>query len=174
VTDSSSGLSYPLLASPWEPGCPPALDTPVFSWSAGESALAGNAFIAGSATDWYGNACSGLLGQQFQYSNAGDLEATAMTLADALDVAYYADPPNYFAVQDSYGMQIGTQQAWAVTFLITYPDASSEDLAWTSESGAVVLVDRGGGQAPAVFYVSVPSNLGTSAVGALLSSLSLG
>jgi hypothetical protein len=37
----------------------------------------------------------------------------------------------------------------------------------------VVVVDRGTGQAPAVFYASVPSNLGTSDVAALVSSLRL-
>ncbi len=174
VTDSSSGLSYRLLSSPWRPGCPYALDTPMFSWSAGESAIAGPAFVAGSATDWYGNACSGLLQQQFQYSSAADLEPTATSLADALDLAYYSGLPHYLTVEGSSGMQVSGHQAWVVTFLLTYPAADSEGLAWTSEAGAVVLVDRGGGQAPAVFYVSVPSNLGTSAVGTLIGSLRLG
>jgi hypothetical protein len=174
VTDSSSGLSYRLLSSPWRPGCPYALDTPMFSWSAGESAIAGPAFVAGSATDWYGTACSAVLQQQFQYSSAADLEPTATSLADALDLAYYSGLPHYLTVEDSSAMQVSGHQAWVVTFLLTYPAASSEGLAWTSEAGAVVLVDRGGGQAPAVFYASVPSNLGTSAVSILVSSLRLG
>ena len=174
VTDSLSGLTYPLLSSPWRPGCPYALDTPMFTWSAGESAIAGPAFVAGSATDWYGNACSGLLQQQFQYADVADLEPTATSLADALDLAYYSGLPHYLTVEDSSGMQVSGHQAWMVTFLLTYPAADSEGLAWTSEAGAVVLVDRGAGQAPAVFYVSVPSNLGTAAVGTLVSSLRLG
>jgi hypothetical protein len=174
VTDSSSGLSYRLLSSPWRAGCPGVLDTPMFSWSAGESAIAGPAFVAGSATDWYGDACSGLLQQQFQYSSAADLEPTATSLADALDLAYYSGLPHYLTVVGSSGMQVSGHQAWAVTFLLTYPAADSEGLAWTSEAGAVVLVDRGTGQAPAVFYASVPSNLGTSAVSTLIGSLRLG
>jgi hypothetical protein len=36
-----------------------------------------------------------------------------------------------------------------------------------------VLVDRGTGQAPAVFYVSVPANLGVSSVAVLIGSLRL-
>jgi hypothetical protein len=174
VTDSSSGLSYRLLSSPWRPGCPDVLDTPMFSWSAGEGAIAGPAFVAGSATDWYGNACSGLLRQQFQYSTAADLEPTATSLADALDLAYYSGLPHYLTVEGSSEMRVSGHQAWAVTFLLTYPAADSEGLDWTSEAGAVVLVDRGAGQAPALFYVSVPSNLGTSAVGTLIGSLHLG
>ena len=174
VTDSSSGLSYRLLDSPWRPGCPDVMDTPMFSWSAGESAIAGPAFVAGAATDWYGNACSGLLQQQFQYSSVADLEPTATSLADALDLAYYSGLPHYLTIKGSSQMQVSGHQAWAVTFLLTYPAADSEGLAWTSEAGAVVLVDRGADQAPAVFYVSAPSNRGTSAVDVLLSGLSFG
>ena len=174
MTDSSSGLSYQLLSSPWQPGCPYAPDTPTFSWSAGESALAGQVVVAGSATDWYGGACSGPLQPQFGYSGVADLEPTAMDLAESLDLVYYAGLPHYQMLQDSSGMQVSGHPAWEVMFLMTYPDAASEGLAWTSEAGAVVVVDRGAGQAPAVFYVSVPSNLGTSAVGILISSLRLG
>jgi hypothetical protein len=36
-----------------------------------------------------------------------------------------------------------------------------------------VVADRGTGQSPAIFYVSVPSNLGTSDVSTLISSLRL-
>jgi len=174
VTDASSGLSYLLLSSPWRSGCPGVLDTAMFSWSAGESAIAGPAFVAGSTTDWYGDACSGPLQQEFQYSSPADLEPTATTLADALDLAYYSGLPHYLTVEDSSATQVSGHQAWMVTFLMTYPAASSEGLAWTSEAGAVVLIDRGAGQAPAVFYASVPSNLGTDAVGTLISSLRLG
>src|SRR5580692_229738 len=88
VADTSSGLSYVLLASPWRRGCPLQLNTPMFSWSAGENAVAGHATIDGTATEWYGNACSGLLGQQFAYSGTADLEPTAMGLVGALDPAY--------------------------------------------------------------------------------------
>jgi len=154
-------------------GLPYTLNTPMFSWSAGESAVAGRVFVAGSATDWYGNACSGQLQQQFQYSGAADLEATATSLADALDMAYYSGLRHYRTNEDSSAMQVSGHQAWEVTFLMTYPDAASQGLDWTSETGAVVVVARGAGQAPAVFYVSVPSDLGTSTVSILVRSLRL-
>ncbi len=173
MTDSSSGLSYQLLSSPWQPGCPGALNTPVFSWSAGESAVAGQASIYGSATDWYGIACSGPLQQQFQYSGVFDLEPTAMSLVDALDLAYYSSLPHYRTLEDSSETQVSGHPAWVVTFLMTYPDATSEGLAWTSESGAVVVMDRGASQVPAVFYASVPNDLGTTDLNTLISSLQL-
>ena len=69
-------------------------------------------------------------------------------------------------------MQVSGHPAWMVTFLMTYPDAAGEGLAWTSEAGAVVVVDRGAGRAPAVFYASVPEP-GPRDVAALVSSLRL-
>jgi hypothetical protein len=174
VTDTSSGLSYRLLASPWRSGCPATLNTPVFSWSAGENAVAGQVVIGGSAIDWHGNACSGLLQPQFAYSGPADLEPTAMSLADALDPAYYSGVRHDRIVQDSTAMQVSGHQAWLVTFDMTYPaDDASQGVTWSSELGAVVVVDRGAEQVPAVFYVSVPSSLGTGHVSLLIGSLRL-
>lgn len=173
VTDAASGLFYRLLPWPWSAGCPYQLNTPLFSWSAGERALAGEVTIAGNSTLWYGGACSGQFQQQFQYSGTADLEPAAMSLADELEVAYYSGLLHYSTIETSSAVQVSGHQAWVVTFLITYPGAASEGLAWRSEAGAVVLVDTGAGQAPAVFYVSVPSTLGIGNVGILISSLRL-
>ena len=173
VADRSSGLSYRLLSSPWRPGCPGVLDTPLFRWSAGENAVAGRVSIGGTVIDWHGNACSGTLQQQFAYSGPADLEAVTMGVADAVEPAYYSGLQHRRSIESSSAMQVSGHQAWMVTFLMTYPDAASEGLAWTSEAGAVVVVDRGAGRAPAVFYTSVPDDLGTSDVAALVSSLRL-
>jgi hypothetical protein len=173
VTDASSGLSYQLLSSPWRRGCPGILDTPMFRWTAGEHAVAGQVNLGGTVFDWHGNACSGPLRQQFAYSGPADLELVAIGVADAVNPAYYSGLVHEAAIDSSTSMLVSGHQAWLVTFLVTYPDAASERLAWTSEAGAVVVVDRGPGHAPAVFYVSVPSNLGTSDVATLVSSLQL-
>jgi hypothetical protein len=171
VVDTSDGLSYRLLSSPWRRGCPSVLDTPMFSWSAGERAVAGQVTVGGSTINWHGLACSGQLQQQFQYSGPADLEPTAMGLVGAIDPAYYSGLQHYRTLQASYPTQVSGHPAWVVRFLMTYPDAAGEGLAWTSEAGAVVVVDRGAGQAPAIFYVSVPSNLGTSNVSLFIGSL---
>jgi len=173
ITDASSGLSYQLLASPWRQGCLGILDTPMFSWTAGEHALAGQATIGGTVFDWHGNACSGQLQQQFAYAGPADLQPVTIGVADAVDPAYYSGLQHDRTVESSSAMQVSGHQAWMVTFLMTYPDAASDGLAWTSEAGAVVVVDRGAGQEPAVFYASVPNNLGTSGVATLISSLRL-
>ena len=173
VTDASSGLSYQLLSSPWRRGCPAVLNTPMFSWSAGENAVAGQVVIGGSPIDWHANACSGQLQPQFQYSGAADLEPTAMSLVGALDPAYYTGLVHGRIIEASSAMQVSEHQAWMVKFLMSYPDAAGEGLNWRTELGAVVVVDRGAGDAPAVFYVSMPANLGTANVTVLINSLRL-
>jgi hypothetical protein len=173
VADASSGLSYRLLSSPWQRGCPGVLDAPMFSWTAGEHAVAGRVNIGGAMFDWHGNACSGRLQQQFGYSGPADLQSVTMSVVNTVDPLYYAGLSHDRTIDSSAAMLVSGHQAWAVTFLMTYPDAASEGLAWTTEAGTVVVVDRGTGQAPAVFYASVPSNLGMSDVSTLVSSLRL-
>jgi hypothetical protein len=173
IFDASSGLSYSLMSAPWRKGCPSILNTPVFTWTAGEHAVAGQADIGGTMINWHGNACSGQLGQQFAYSSPADLEPVTMGVADAVDPAYYSGLQHYRTIETNSAMQVSGHQAWMVTFLMTYPDAGREDLAWTSEAGAVVVVDRGAGRAPAVFYVSVPNDLGNGTVDTLVDSLRL-
>ena len=171
VTDTASGLSYQRLSSPWRQGCPSDLNTPMFNWSAGENAVAGHVSIGGSVIDWHGLACSGQLQQQFAYAGAADLEPTAMSLVSALDPAYYGGVQHSRTIQDSSAMQVSGHLAWIVKFEMNYPAGASQGLTWSSELGAVVVVDLGGSQAPAVFYVSVPANLGTQNVTTLIDSL---
>jgi len=168
IADADSGLSYRLL-SRWQRGCSDSLNTPMFRWSAGEHAVAGTV----SGAPWYGNACSGLLQQQFQYYGAADLEPTAMSLAGAMDPAHYSGLQHYQILEGSSAIRVSGHQAWEVTFQMSYPDAVGQGLAFSNEAGAVVVVDRGAGQVPAVFYASVPSNLGTSDVKSLVHSLRL-
>jgi hypothetical protein len=171
VTDTASGLSYRRLSSPWRQSCPPNLITPMFNWSAGENTVAGHVNIDGSLVAWYGVACSGRLPQQFTYAGPADLEQTALSLAVALNRAYYSGIPHHSVIQDSTATQVSGHQAWMVEFMMHYPDGASQGLTWSTELGAVVVADSGPNQAPAVFYVSVPGNLGTLYAPALLFSL---
>jgi hypothetical protein len=171
VTDASSGLSYRLLGSPWRQGCPPNLNTPQFDWTAGENTVAGHVSIGGSVIDWHGLACSGQLQQQFPYGGPADLEPTAVSLLGALDPAYYAGVPHYRSTVASSAIQVSGHQAWKIEFAMYYPDGASQGLTWSSELAAVVVVDRGAGQFPAVFYVSVPASLGTQNLATFLGSL---
>jgi hypothetical protein len=173
VTDVTSDLSYRLLPSPWQSGCPSDLITPMFNWSAGENTVAGHVTIGGSVIDWHGVACSGELQPEFPYGGPADLEPTAMSLLDAIDPAYYAGVPHTRTIEENSATQVSGHQAWMVEFSMYYPDGASQGLTWSTELSAVVVVDRGATQAPAVFYVSVPANLGTLNVAALVLSLRL-
>ena len=97
-----------------------------------------------------------------------------MGLADALDPAYYSGVQHSRTIEASSAMQVSGHQAWIIKFLMSYPNGASQGVTWSSELGAVVVVDRGTSQAPAVFYVSVPANLGTQDVATLIDSLRLG
>ena len=171
VTDASSGLSFRMLGAPWRSGCPSDLNTPAFDWTAGENAVAGHVSIGGSVIDWHGLACSGQLQQQFPYGGPADLEQTAVGLVSALDPAYYAGVQHTRATEASSATQVSGHQAWKIEFAMNYTDGASQGLTWSTELGAVVVVDRGAGQFPAVFYVSVPASLGTQNVATFLSSL---
>jgi len=171
VTDASSGLSYRLLGSPWQQGCPSDLNTSQFDWTAGENTVAGHVGLGGSSIPWHGLACSGQLQQAFPYGGPADLEPTAMSLVGALDPAYYDGVQHYRSTVKSSAIQVSGHQAWMLEFAMNYPNGASQGLTWSSELGAVVVVDRGAGQFPAVFYVSVPANLGTLKVATFLLSL---
>ncbi len=96
-----------------------------------------------------------------------------MNLVGAFDSAYFSTLPHVRATQQNNPLQVSGHPAWIVEFQMTYPTAASQGLAWQTQLGAVVVVDRGTGQPPAVLYVTVPNNLGTANVGVILASMQL-
>ncbi len=173
VDDVTSGLAYRVLSSPWQAGCPSDLNTPAFDWTAGENTVAGHVSLSGSVIDWHGLACSGPLQRQFAYAGPADLEPAATSLLGALDPAYYAGVEHSRTTEKNAAIRVSGHQAWEIEFTMDYPNGASQGLTWSTELGAVVVVDRGPSQAPAVFYVSVPASLGIVNVGVLLDSLRL-
>ncbi|HEY7261659.1 MAG TPA: DUF2510 domain-containing protein [Trebonia sp.] len=171
LTDGQSGLSYAQLPSPWQPTCPASLSSSGFTWTAGESAIAGQ--VNGGQTTWYGAACSGPLPQQYGYNGVADLNNVATNLANQFNGSYYGALNHNFQPQVSQPVQVSGHAGWEVKFLITYNDPQGQGLAFGDELGAVVVVDNGSGVAPAVFYASIPGNLGENNVDTLLSSLQL-
>jgi hypothetical protein len=172
VTDAASGLSYAQFGTPWLAGCPTPLSNSTFTWTGGESAVAGTVG-SGVNSAWYASACSGPLGQQYPYTGVADLAQTANSLVSAFDPAYYNGLPHSRAITENNPMQVSGHAAWIVKFLMTFPTAASQGVPWQAELGAVVVADRGTGQAPAVLFVNVPDNLGLSSVDVVLQSLQL-
>jgi hypothetical protein len=173
VADVTSGLSYRMLSSPWQQGCPSDLSTPMFDWTAGENTVAGHVSIGGSVIDWHGLACSGPLQQQFAYTGPADLESATASLLGAIDPAFYAGVEHSRTAEIDKATRVSGHQAWEIEFTMDYPNGASQGLTWDTELGAVLVVDRGPTLAPAVFYVSVPAILGVPNVDVLIDSLGL-
>lgn len=167
ITDSAAGLSYASLPAPWEGNCPSVMSK-AFPWTAGEAALAGKVYGG-----WFGLACSGPLPQKYRYAGKADLESTTVNLVNAFQKPFYGPLMGQRTQLASMPVSISGNAGWEVKFLENYPDATSQGLAWTSETAAIVVVDVGVGKTPAVFYVSVPSNLKTTDVDFLVKSLQL-
>ena len=173
VSDVTSGLSYRMLSSPWQQGCPGDLNTPMFDWTAGENTVAGHVSIGGSVVDWHGLACSGPLQQQFGYAGPADLKSAAAALLGAIDPAFYAGVQHSRTTDIDKATRVSGHQAWEIEFTMNYPNGASQGLTWATELGAVVVADRGAAQPPAVFYVSVPATLGVPNVDVLIDSLTI-
>jgi hypothetical protein len=135
--------------------------------------------VVGSVLDhttqvpWYGLACSGVLPASYRYTGVTGLESTATSLVSAFDVPFYREIYHQVAPVASTRVSVSGNPGWEVRFLVTYPYAASHHLAWNSEEAAVIVIDRGAGTRPGVFYVSVPNSLPTTEVDALVGSLRL-
>jgi hypothetical protein len=169
VTDVTSGLTYDQLPSPFGPGCPASFSNQSFTWTAGESASAGQ--VNNGQTAWYGEACSGQLPPQYGYSGTADLQNVASALVSTFSGTYYAALPHTMSMTVNEPTAISGHPAWEIQFLMTY--TNTQGMAFTNELGSVVVADPQTGAAPAVFYVSVPGNLNEANVATLLSSLQL-
>jgi hypothetical protein len=170
LSDGQSGLSYSQLATPWQPICPSDLSS-AFSWTAGESATAGQ--INGGQTTWYGEACSGPLPAQYNYSGVPDLENTATNVAQTLENAYYNALNHTTQPELSQPITVSGHPGWEIEYLVNYTSAAAQGATWTTEEGAVVVTDTGTGNTPVVFFTSVPDNLGEANVASLVTSLQL-
>jgi hypothetical protein len=170
LSDGQSGLSYSQLATPWQAGCPSDLDS-AFSWTAGEAAVAGQ--INGGQTTWYGEACSGPLPAQYNYTGASDLENTATNVASTLGNAYYTALAHTSAPVLSQPVSVSGHPGWEIEYQLTYTNAAAQGATWTTEEGAVEVVDTGAGNTPVVFFASVPNTLGATTVNSLVASVQL-
>ncbi|MFB4286133.1 DUF2510 domain-containing protein [Nonomuraea sp. ATR24] len=170
VTDPIAGLSYEVPDGWTVPeassinGTNPAIQ----SWTSGVGKVAHEKFDGES--DWVGNIYAGELIERFPYAGAASLGTTAKLVM--ADFARYYDLPHESKIVADKAMKIGDRDAWVVQFEYDFTKVSEQkNFKWKKESGAVVLMDRGEGERPALVYISVPDNLGTDVVGDVLSSI---
>jgi len=171
LTDGQAGLSYAQLSAPWQgASCPSSLNNGAFPWTAGESAVAGQ--INGGSTTWYGEACSGLVPQQYGYTGTADLQNTTENLAQTFGNAYYGALNHNVNPEQDQPVQVSGHAGWELTYDVSYTNAGDQGATWSDEQAAVVVVDTGTDQ-PAVFFTSIPQNLDENNVTTLVSSLQL-
>ncbi|WP_433433291.1 DUF2510 domain-containing protein [Nonomuraea sp. CA-141351] len=171
ITDEQAGLSFQVPDS-WK--VPPSneingTDPTQQTWSSAVQATA-QAKYDGQG-DWVGNVYTGLLNELYPYSDASGMGDTAKAVFVDFSTQYYQLPHETKVVQDK-AMKIGDKDAWVLQFELDFSKVSAEKgYKWKKENGAVVLMDRGEGERPAIVYASVPDNLGTDVLGKVLGSL---
>ncbi|MGP3911026.1 DUF2510 domain-containing protein [Nonomuraea sp. 10N515B] len=170
ITDAQAGISYPVPEGWTVPAqLNPATPSPTQQlWSAGVQATSQENFV--DDEDWVGNVYSGLLNELYPYSGAAGMGDTAKAVF--VDFSRFYAPPHETKIVADKAMKIGDRDAWLLQFELDFTKVSEEKgYKWKKESGALVLMDRGSGERPALLYISVPDNLGTDVVGKVLSSL---
>ncbi|MFI7635619.1 DUF2510 domain-containing protein [Nonomuraea sp. NPDC049400] len=171
ITDAQAGLSFEVPAN-WK--VPPSneingTDPTQQTWSSGVQATSQEKYDGEG--DWVGNVYTGLLNELYPYTGASGLGETAKAVFVDFTTRYYQLPHETKVVQDK-AMKVGGKDAWVLQFELDFSKVSQEKgYKWKKENGAVVLIDRGEGERPAIVYASVPDNLGTDVLGKVLSSL---
>jgi hypothetical protein len=99
------------------------------------------------------------------------LQNVANSLAQNFGNEYYGALAHTIANQVNQPVQVSGHAGWEVTYQVTYTNAAAQGATWTEEEAAVVVIDTGTGNEPAVFFTSVPQNLDENNVSTLVSSL---
>ncbi|MEV0615271.1 DUF2510 domain-containing protein [Nonomuraea sp. NPDC050404] len=171
VTDSRAGVSFE-VPDEWtvpEPNTVNNGSPAEQQWSAAVKGMSHENYEGES--DWIGNVFTGELNELYPYSGAAGMEETAKAMFLQFSTNYYA-PAHESKIVEDKTMKIGDRDAYLLQFELDFTKISDEKgYKWKKENGAIVLMDRGDGQRPAVVYVSVPDNLGTDVVSKVLGSL---
>lgn len=171
ITDTQTGVSY---AAPEGWKVPPAervngTDPNTQQWGSAVEAISQEKYDGKS--NWIGNVYTGVLNEAFPYVGAASLGTTAAAVTASFSENYYQLQHQSKIVQNK-AIKIGDKNGWLVQFELDFSKVAKEkSYKWKKENAAVVLMDRGEGERPALVYISVPDNLGTDVVGKVLSSL---
>ncbi|WP_336206189.1 DUF2510 domain-containing protein [Nonomuraea sp. LPB2021202275-12-8] len=170
ITDSQAGLSYAVPRG-WqvpESNTINSNNPAQQQWSSGVQAMSHQNYEAES--DWVGNVYLGVLNELYPYSGASGMGDTAKAVF--VDFAKYYQIPHETKIVSDKAMKIGDKDAWVLQFELDFTEESKKKgYKWKKENGAIVLMDRGEGERPALAYASVPDNLGADLLSEVLSSL---
>ncbi|MQA85032.1 MAG: DUF2510 domain-containing protein [Streptosporangiales bacterium] len=155
INDPQAGLSYAKLGGDWaalQPGGEHGMD----DWTGGQYQVA-QADFQGSS-DYLATCTSAPLLPSIQYNGPDSLQATTTFLAKSIEGRYY---PAEHIREDaaSEARQVDGHQAWMVRYQLRFPQAEQNGWEFQGESVVIMVIDRGSGKDPAMFYFSLPDNL---------------
>lgn len=170
ITDGQAGISYAPPRGWTVPayGSVNGTDPARQRWSSAVQAVSHEKYDG--TDDWIGNVYTGSLHELYPYAGTQSLGTTAKLVFT--DFARFYQLSHETKVVADKATKVGDRDAWVFQFELDFSTVSKErDYKWKKENGAIVLMDRGEGERPAIVYVSVPDNLGTDVVDQVLGSL---
>jgi hypothetical protein len=151
VTDGQAGISYPQLGGTWRTEAVTSTSTlGKLGFDQGETAPVMANFQNGQP--YLASAYSGVSTD----ISTDPLETKAKTLLTALEPAAYPAHTRQDLASESH--PVGGHDGWLLKIRLTFPQAKSQHWNFRTETAAIVVVDRGNGQAPAEFYASIPDS----------------
>ncbi|MFE0145668.1 DUF2510 domain-containing protein [Nonomuraea sp. NPDC059007] len=170
ITDPQAGVSF---EAPEGWTVPPAdrvngTDPTQQRWSSAVEAVSHEKYNGES--NWIGNVYTGALNELYPYENGQSLQTAAGAVLASFSNYYQLTHTRKIVKNEA--LKIGDKDAWVLQFELDFSKISAEKkYKWKKENGAVVLMDRGPGERPALIYISVPDNLGTDVVDKVIGSL---
>jgi hypothetical protein len=150
ITDSRAGISYPQLGGDWRAESVTAT-----------SGMGKLGFDQGEIAPVMADFQNGQPYVASAYSGVGPatstpLETRARAVLAALEPTAY--PAHTHQDVTSASHPVDGHSGWLLKVKLTFPQAKSQGWNFRTETAAILIVDRGSGQAPAQFYVSIPDS----------------
>ncbi|MCO5998968.1 hypothetical protein [Actinoallomurus rhizosphaericola] len=151
ITDAQAGISYPRLGGTWRTETvTPSGTLGKLGFDQGETATVMADFQNGQP--YLASVYSGVSTD----ISTDPLQTKAKTVFAALEPAAYPAHTRQDLASESH--PVGGHDGWLLKVRLAFPQAGSQHWNFRTETAALVLVDRGNGQAPAEFYVSIPDS----------------
>lgn len=155
INDQEAGLTYAKLGGNWA-ALQPGGGQGMADWTAGQYQIAQANYQDGR--DYLATCLSSPLQGSTGYSGTDDLEAATTRMADQIQATYYPQEHTREDIE-STAIEVDGHQAWKVTYDLTFPQAEANAWDFQSERVVVMVIDRGDGNTPGLFYFSLPDNL---------------
>lgn len=151
ITDPQAGISYAGLGGGWRPETvSPTGGLGKLGFHQGQSIVVMTNYQNGQP--YLASSYSGTVAD----TAPGSLQSKASAVVTALEPVAY--PPHTRHELSSEAHNVGGHAGWLLKVRFDFPQAKSSGWNFRTETAAVVIIDRGSGQPPAEFYVSIPDS----------------